>query len=353
MSKPKVVIVNEKLMDYRVPIYNLLAEKYDLTFVHSSPFKEETKIKFTTKKIREAKPLGPIFIHPDNINAICEGFDAAIILGEIRRVSLASLAFRNRKYPMAFWTIGVSTGHGFDVCKRMDWLRDMIYKKADACIFYTDYARERAIRKGYNPHALFVANNTVEVLDIPQTTEKDSFLFIGTLRKGKGLPILLEAYKSALLANPNLPVLNVVGGGPEFGDAKDWIARSKLEDRVRLIGPIYDKLEKSIYFHRAYACISPSQAGLSVLESMGYGVPFVTMYNGHTGGERFNIHDGIDGILMKKESELRDILLDIASEPMKYCEMGRRARKYYWDERRPERMAGGLSDAIEYLLSLR
>ena len=39
--KHKVIIVNEKLMDYRIPIYDILADKYDLTFAYSYPFKGE------------------------------------------------------------------------------------------------------------------------------------------------------------------------------------------------------------------------------------------------------------------------------------------------------------------------
>lgn len=353
-GKPKVVIVNEKLMDYRIPIYNILAEKYDLTFVHSYPLNAiANDVKFKLIQIATPKRLGPIFLHSNNILKICNQFDVAIVLGEIRRVMLAALPFFRRKFKMAFWTIGVSTAHGLDVRKGMDWLRDSIYKRADACIFYTEYARDRAIKKGYNPNAVFVANNTVEVLNVPQTGVKDSYLFIGTLRKGKGLPILLEAYKRAHEINANLPSLNIVGGGEEYDSVKQWIDASGLVDKVALLGPIFDKVEKSKYFHRAYACISPSQAGLSVLESMGYGVPFITMYNGHTGGERLNIRDGETGILMKAESELCDILLDIAANPNKYNDMGQKAFQYYWKERRPEQMAKGLSDAVEYLLSLR
>ena len=353
-GKPKVVIVNEKLMDYRIPIYNILAEKYDLTFVYSYPLKAiANDVKFKLVQISTPKKLGPIFLHSNNILKICNQFDAAIVLGEIRRVMLAALPFSRRKFKMAFWTIGVSTAHGLDARKGMDWLRDYIYRHAEGCVFYTEFARERAIKKGYRPESLFVANNTVEVLPIKDGIKKDSFLFMGTLYKLKGFPVLLEAYKQANKVNPALPILNIVGGGVEYDNIKKWIEQEGLQHKVFLIGPVYDKELKREYFQRAYACISPKQAGLSVLEAMGYGVPFVTMHDAITGGERLNIHDGIDGILMKQESELCDILVDIARSPSKYEKMGKNAYEYYWTERKPERMAQGLSDAIEYLLSLK
>lgn len=350
--KHKVIIVNEKLMDYRIPIYDILADKYDLTVAYSYPFKGEYGGKFKHLQLRTPRKAGPFFLHPDSVHNICEQFEVAIVLGEIRRLSLALLPFRKRKYKMAFWTIGVSTEHGFDECKRMDFARDYIYKKAEACIFYTDYARDRAIRKGYDPEATFVANNTVKVLPLEQNSKKESYLFIGTLRAGKGLSILLESYKKAYETNRDIPHLNIVGGGDEYAAIKKWIEDAGLTGKISLAGPVYDKEIKRGFFQRAHVCISPSQAGLSVLESMGYGVPFVTMHNAYTGGERLNIHDGVDGVLLKQEGDLVELLLDVATRPERYKEMGDRAHEYYWRERKPERMAQGLSDAIDYLLTL-
>ena len=351
MGKAKVIIINEKLMEYRIPIYELVAKKYDLTYVHSVPYTGHTKPTFKTREIRRARKRGPLFVHPDSIRDLCNDFDVAIVLGDIHRISFASLPFRKRKFKLAFWSIGVSTSKGFDVDKRMDWLRDFIYKKADACIFYTEYAKRRAIDKGYDPQAVFVANNTVEVLDLGEKVPKDSFLFIGALQKRKGLDVLLRSYKAALARKCDLPLLNIVGGGIEYDEIKTWVSRNDLEHKIKLVGPVYDKITKRDYFKRAYACISPSQAGLSVLESMGYGVPFVTMYNSITGGERLNIVDKETGILLHSEEEFVNCLIDIASNPKRYEEMGNRACQYYWRERKPERMAQGLCDAIEFMLT--
>lgn len=351
-DKPKVLILNEKLMEYRIPIYDLLAEKFDLTLGYSYPYSGDYAGTFQHLKLREPQKIGPIFVHHEDLRKICQRFDAVIVLGEIRRISLSLLAFGSRKYKLAFWSIGVSTGKGFDVDKKMDFLRDYIYKKADACIFYTEYARNRAVSKGYNPSALFVANNTVKVLPLGGPCPKDSFLFIGALQKRKGLDILLKAYKEASNRNDDLPILRIVGGGAEYNAIKKWVEYNNLKEKICLTGPVYDKTIKRDYFKRAYACISPRQAGLSVLEAMGYGVPFVTMNDSTTGGERLNICNNANGVLMDNESDLCSILLDVASRPNKYAEMGSAAYKYYWEKRRPEMMAQGLSDAIEYLLSL-
>jgi glycosyltransferase involved in cell wall biosynthesis len=82
---------------------------------------------------------------------------------------------------------------------------------------------------------------------------------------------------------------------------------------------------------------------------MGYGVPFVTMYDSITGGERLNIQHGINGVLLKDLSEMKEIILDITENPQKFVQMGSAARKYYLENRKPEDMANGILSAIEYV----
>ena len=116
-------------------------------------------------------------------------------------------------------------------------------------------------------------------------------------------------------------------------------------------GAIYDDHEKANYFARAYACISPLQAGLSVLESMGYGVPFVTVKDAITGGESFNIHNNVDGVVMNSVEELSTVVADIFNNKRKYIEYGKNAKSFYDNNRTPQHMAAGLWRAIQYVLS--
>lgn len=83
---------------------------------------------------------------------------------------------------------------------------------------------------------------------------------------------------------------------------------------------------------------------------MGYGVPYITSKDAYTGGERFNIHNNIDGILMNDLSELTSIVKDISDNPNKYIEMGAKAKSYYNANRTPQHMADGLWNAVCYAL---
>ena len=165
----------------------------------------------------------------------------------------------------------------------------------------------------------------------------------------KGIQTLLDAYLN-LKNIQKLPKLRIIGKGPDSEIISKWIDDNQMGSLIEMKGAIFDIDEKAYYFSKAYACISPQQAGLSVLESMGYGVPFVTTKNAITGGELQNIHDGVDGVIMVDESRLTEVIKDIANDKEKYIEMGHKAQLYYNENRTPQHMANGLWSAIKYAI---
>ena len=351
-KETKVLILYNKLMDYRIPICNLLAKKCDLTFAYCQG-KDSDGCDFKKIRLQDPRIIGPFTIQRENIYKICKDYDVVIALGNIKWPKYATLAFRPRKFKFAVWSLGVSASYdkGYDIHSGWDWLRDIFYKACDACIFYTDYVVRKNLKRGFKPEKMFVANNTVKVLDLKEGVEKNSLLFIGTLYRQKGLQVLLDAYKKAYGQTDKLPELNIIGGGDEFETIRNWIIQNNLDGKIKLHGAIYDKAKKREFFQQAYACLSPKQAGLSVLESLGYGVPFITRKDAITGGEIFNITNGETGFLLDDDSEFVDKLIDISKNPDKYIEMGQKGRAYYLANRTPEIMERGLSDAIDYMVN--
>jgi glycosyltransferase involved in cell wall biosynthesis len=170
------------------------------------------------------------------------------------------------------------------------------------------------------------------------------------LYREKGIQSLLDVYRE-LRPTCNLPLLNIIGKGPDYDIINQWIQANDMQDLIVLRGTIYDINEKAKYFARALACISPKQAGLTVLESMGYGVPFISTKNAITGVELFNVHNGVDGVVMESEGELSSVVRDIAENPDKYIAMGEKAKEFYDKNRTPKHMAQGFWEAIQYVIN--
>lgn len=350
MDRLKVIILYNKIFHYRIPIWNELAKFCDLTVTYSEgngTVPPNMEVKFNIMFL-PAKVIKGVVIHKSNIRRLCKNYDVVIAYGNILWLKFSTLPWFN-KTPVVFHTIGVSAsyGKGFDQHKQWDRLRSFFYSKANALAFYTDYPIEKYKKLGIPADKMFVAANTVAVSPIKGKRNKETILFIGTLYKEKGIQLLLDAYKE-LRTTCNLPILNIVGSGPDYDIINQWIKDNNMQDLVFLRGAIYDIEEKAKYFSQAIACISPKQAGLTVLESMGYGVPFITTKTAITGGELFNIHNGVDGILMESDEELPSVLKDITLCPNKYISMGEKAKLFYDQNRTPIHMAQGLWDAVQF-----
>ncbi len=349
--KTRVLFLYNYLYHYRIPVWNILAQRYDLTVCYSfGNVPQEIPIKFKFIKLPARVFAHRFVLQKDNIRKLAKQYDVVIAYGDISWLKFSTLPWFHHNYKVIFHTIGVSATYNkaFDEHKEWDHIRYFFYSRADALVFYSSYPIEKYKRMGMSPGRLFVAPNTVAVSKLEQSAKKDSILFIGTLYKEKGIQILLDAYKT-LKNKCSLPILNIIGKGPDFEAVSTWINNNSMQDIIKLHGAIYDIQRKAEFFDRALACISPKQAGLTVLESMGYGVPFVTSKSAITGGELFNVHSGEDGVLVNDDTEFCQVIQDISNNPEKYIEMGKKAIAFYNNHRTPAHMADGFIQAIEYV----
>lgn len=348
----KVLLLNPCIPDYRVHIFNLLGEKIDLTVAHSGKLRVDKNLNFK-QKILPLRKVGPFFLHPINLHKLCKSYEIIISEGNIRYIDRNFLILNPfRKYKWINWGIGVSASYKkkFDHDNRFNFIRYFIFKRADAQVFYSDYPRNKYIQAGFNSQSLFIANNTTYVNYSEKiTSKKYKILFVGTLYKQKKIYELLEAYRQYAKSSSSPLPLEVIGDGSEYDSILRWIQINNLQDKIKLHGAIFNHEILEKHFREAYACISPGQAGLSVLTSMGYGTPYITRKDAITGGEIFNIQNGINGILYNESSELVEILKDIEQNPTKFLKLGENARKYYLEKRTPELMVKGLIDACLYV----
>ena len=352
-NKLKVIILYNKLFHYRIPIWNELAKMCALTVAYSEgdgKIPENLEVDFKTIYL-PAKRFKILVLQKNNIRKLCRNYDVVIAYGNISWLKYSTLPWFN-KTPVIYHAIGVSASYtkGFDEHKEWDRIRNFFYSKADALAFYTDYPISKYEALGIPKEKMFVAPNTVAVAPVKEVVKKDTLLVIGTLYREKGIQALLDVYKE-LRPTCNLPMLNIIGKGPDYDVIKQWINDNGMQDLIILRGAIYDIDEKAKYFAKALACISPKQAGLTVLESMGYGVPFISSRKAITGGELLNVHNEIDGVVMESEAELTGIVKDIANNPDKYIEMGKKAKEFYDNNRTPWHMAKGFWDAIQYVIN--
>lgn len=353
----KVLIVQRVLSHYNIPLYEAMKEDYDVTLAYSEKSEDREN---RVKSIEIDYPTGGEWrgmseesfeLHIHNLISVCKNYDVVILPMEPYRMALHVMEKLRKCAKIILWGIGVSAS--YDIRYDSQELRKPSFESmvamADAAVFYTSYPKNKYQEFGIPGEKMFVAPNTVKVLEIEtEEQHKDSLLFVGTLLKQKRVDLLLEAYENAFQKNAHIPVLKIIGEGEEYENICQWIDKHDMSEKILLMGPIYDEDILKEQFLHAFATISTEQAGLSVLKSMGYGVPFITNKNAITGGEIFNIDNGVNGVLFEETSELETILLDIAENPNKYKIMGEKAYQHYHSCRTVQDCKRGFVEAIEY-----
>lgn len=351
----KVLILQNEISAYNVSTFNIIAEKYDLTVAYNTKDKSNIECKFKKQKL-ETIQLGSIqWIK--GVKKISNKYDAVIFLPNLHIISYCLLPFIKHSFKLITWSIGfrVSYIHPYITNRKhvfLDYLFKKILSACDANIFYMNKSREFWHNTNLRMDNVFEAINTtiVEKIEFVPEQKKD-FLFVGTLYKGKGLDLLLKAYKAVIGQCDTDIKLRIVGAGSELESLKCYVQENGMQDWVIFHGAIYDEKEIAPIFQKSLLCFSPTQAGLSVPKSMGYGVPFVSRKDAITGGELYHITNYENGIIYDEDADLHTIMVDAIKNRDKYINMGKRAMEYYYNHATVKHMAQGAINAIEFALN--
>ncbi len=355
MKKKKMLILQNEISAYNVPVYNIIGEHYELTL--GFYLKDKSKIECNFNKVKlDSRVIGP-FTFIKGLRKIASDYDVVSIIPNLRNPSYCLLPFLPHRNKIVNWSIGFRASYTNPyLTNRRHVFADRVFQSVlehcDASIFYMEKAKEFWKKTDFDVSRVFVAPNTTQVMPITIKPEiKKDFLFVGTLYKGKGLDLLLDAYRQVVEKQNPENKLHIVGDGAERKALEEYVALQNLSENVIFHGAIYDEKVLADQFSHALLCISPTQGGLSVPKSMGYGVPFVTRKDAITGGEIYHITPGVNGIMYDKDDDLLNILSDACQNSQKYIEMGVKAQEYYNNNATVLHMAQGAMDAIEYVLN--
>lgn len=351
----KLLILQNEISSYSVPVYNIIAGHYDLTVGYYLKDKSKSPCFFKKKKL-ESFVIGPLtFVK--GIGRLTSQYDVVCMIPNMRNPSYCVLPFLRRRFKLVNWSIGFRASYTNPyITSRKHVLADKVFQtilsRCDASIFYMEKAKEFWQDTTLDLSKVFVAPNTTDVVPIDiDAKKKNDFLFVGTLYKGKGVDLLLQSFSKVVEKYNPTNKLHIVGDGSERESLEKFVSEHGLGSHVVFHGAIYDENVLADIFAHSLLCISPTQGGLSVPKSMGYGVPFITRKDAITGGEIYHINSGVNGIMYQDDTELTSILADACRYPESYVEMGVRAKEYYDNHATVAHMAHGAMDAFSFVLN--
>jgi len=354
-GKKKVLLILNTINDYRVETYNIINEKYDLTVAYNISDKTQNECNFSKYKFKTHK-LGPFHIFGRDFWRQTGKYDAVITSFDIHNLEFAIVPFVHRKFKLLTWSIGLRCSYTrpYDVGRRHELLDRLAYRilsAADANIFYMEKAKEFWESTSLDMSKVFIAPNTTSIAPVSPSENRGSILFVGTLYKNKGVDKLIASFAEAVKGLDSLDKdisLDIVGDGEERDSLERLANALGIKDKVIFHGAIHDEAKLARIFSNAILCVSPTQAGLTVPKSMGYGVPVVTRKDAITGGEIYHITPGVNGIVYENDNELASILRDAITNPTKLTEMSANAKDYYQNHARPYHQAQGVISALQH-----
>jgi glycosyltransferase involved in cell wall biosynthesis len=193
-------------------------------------------------------------------------------------------------------------------------------------IAYAPIVRESLLAHGFSDEKVIVAPNT-EVNSIPvrpeeKTGSERGVLFLGRLRKGCRVNLLIRALKK-LREEERLPLtLNIVGSGEEEEPLRREAAHFSW---VTWHGGVYDPLHIRKISLDCFVGCYPGNAGLSVVHLLSLSLP-VVIHDDRScqGPEASFVQTGVSGLVYdhtKPQESLYQALKSLAQDPRTLAKM--------------------------------
>lgn len=344
-KKKRLLVCYTELLHYRLDVLRALAKDYDLTVVHSGKNMTGSKSGFHEVVL----PLRSVWKFRYQVGLLRlvrkEKFDVVVFFFDLAWISIV-LSFLfcprdSRRITWGLWRTKLFLAN---------WVRLLVSRVADSNIFYSAGAANDFLKNGTPEEKIVVARNTffVEKPGRNEDTTRDCVLFVGTFNHRKQNDVLVLAFSKAVRCMEDKVRLVFVGDGVEKEKIMALAKGQECCDRIEFYPGETDQEVLRSYYDRAICSVSFGQAGLSVLQSFGYGVPFVTRRDAISGGEIENIVEGFNGVLCdSNQSSLESVLTNLCADQVYSGELGRNALSYYENKASVEVMLAGFISAIE------
>lgn len=343
--RKSVLIMQGEVTAYRKPVFNALAERYDVTILHSGApsIGPQDRYKEVIIPVREA---GGIFLqNPWRVRAAMKGFGAVIPMFDLRWPAFLLPVFGRRSGRFILY------GHRYSGNALADRLRDILMRRADCSLVYGDEEIGRMVARGIDPARIVLAPNTIDVRNHTDYSSepKSSLLYVGRLQDRKRLDLAFEIFAKLQGKIDDAIQFDVIGAGEPEARLRRLAKELGIAGKVHFRGPITDNAVLAEYFCRAIAYISPGPVGLGALHSFAFGVPLITLREGRHGPEFHNLVDGENALIAADETAYELAMLKICTDPDFARRLGRAAYRRYAEERSLDRLVAGFMTAVEGL----
>jgi glycosyltransferase involved in cell wall biosynthesis len=370
-SKPRVVIVERQLLQYRVGFYNYLRarleeEGIELQLLIGTGTPEEEKkmdqvtldwtIQLPTRYFLGSRVCWQPF------GSYARDADLVIVMHENKIIYNLWLLTFGRPKRLAFW------GHGKNMqSNNPDGLKERFKRwtvnKVDWWFAYTESSAELVTNAGFPRECTTVVENAIDTEEMTTFCKQVTSavcqrkraelklgdgpiaLYLGSLYKEKRLDFLLDAAYRIREKIPNFQLL-VVGAGPDQEIIENAAAQHSW---IHYLGPLQDK-NKAVALVLADVMLNPGLVGLGILDSFASGTPMFTTDCGLHSPEISYMTPGKNGVITRDDvNDYADTVVSVLQQPEAIARLSRGALSSaprYTVENMAERILNGICSCL-------
>lgn len=156
------------------------------------------------------------------------------------------------------------------------WLRRLMRHLSSGTLVYTYESAESASAELRGSDVWVAPNAIYRAVQIHPSIGKtrNAIVYSGRMEPSKKVGLLVHAFSLSRLSSEGF-VLMLVGGGSLLQELKGLVRQLGIADSVHFKGTTYDVCELREIYAQAVCSVSPGYVGLSLTQSVGFGVPMV------------------------------------------------------------------------------
>lgn len=370
----KVLLVVNLCAHYRIKLFELLDKMYDIRFLFFSSgeryYDGERYLGNFKGEYLWGFNIGPKFrLNPKLIYELIRYPYTHLIAGISGALPLllSFVVSKMRGKKFILWT-GL-WHHPQTLFHRISFpFARFIYRDSDAICVYGIHVKKYLISLGIDENKIFIVqkaadNSLYNKLVSPEQIHslkrnlniegKKVVLYIGQLKREKGIIYLIEAFKK--LGRRDF-VLILIGRGSQKKYLENLVTMNKLDNNILFLGYI-DNHNLYVFYALADIFVLPSITtkefkepwGMVVNEAMNQGCPIVVTDAVGAAASRL-VKDGINGFIVpeKNSDALKDALQRILNDENLKGQMGTNSKRII-NEYTIERKAEGFREAINFV----
>ncbi|MDD5697539.1 MAG: glycosyltransferase family 4 protein [Victivallaceae bacterium] len=303
LKRPKVLLLTSELSPYRLPLFNELTKRVDLTVWLCGRQSKNRKWKLLLeeypfrKKFLMSFRAGPLMINPTlPAELLRNNYDLYILSDDQRIFFSESVAFAIAKMlrrPVIVWSGGWDENYYESYKNLIDRLllrpvSRLYYRFTDGFIAYGQRTRNYLEKKGVPARKIFTGTQFVPPARLTEADKRSCasalrvnaeklagrkvVLSVGSFSKRKGFDDLIETYKELDFSDTAL----VLGGAGEDEEKLKRLAAGRKD--IHFVGYL-EGADKAYYYSLADIFVFPTYSdawGLVTNEAMMFGLPVIT-----------------------------------------------------------------------------